>query len=166
MNSKNTQDSTEPSLSTMVHGSFSMLFRQLTEQNKASSNESGTGFKPSNEAQAVMIGDFGGSDFKRLAEKSRISRGVTPSQTRHSSSRLYTETRPSYATSTTASSAQAGQHCNHHATKGIAGLLYEFLMSHEDSYFKSDRTELSKDIFPDNAWSSSTQHRRIIRSES
>ncbi|KAG0175244.1 hypothetical protein DFQ28_002103 [Apophysomyces sp. BC1034] len=140
----------------MVHGSFSMLFRQLTEPGKPS-DEGSTGFKPSNEAQTVMIGDFGGSDFKRLAQKSRISRGVI--ENTRPEPRTYTETRPS------ASSPQP-QHCNNHATKGLASVLYDLLISHEDSYFKSDRTELSKDIFPAAAWSSTPQHRRIIRSES
>ncbi|KAI8877154.1 hypothetical protein K501DRAFT_326680 [Backusella circina FSU 941] len=76
-------DMIEHAMNTMMKGTFSLLFKQLVEPSIFESNPSmtttiinGNNVNNNNNELAAVDDEFGGNDFKRLAQKSKKNRGV------------------------------------------------------------------------------------------
>ncbi|KAG0187864.1 hypothetical protein DFQ28_005752 [Apophysomyces sp. BC1034] len=66
-------DLLENAMQNMMHGTMGSLFRQLIDPNVFDSPQSERSITATS-----TVDDFGGSDFKRLANKSKVARGLIP----------------------------------------------------------------------------------------
>lgn len=153
-----------------IHSSLGSLFQQLvTDKSFHSSNKQ--------QQSEASIGDFGGSDFKRLALKSRQRQAAeeqgyqarrwssTSSSASSSSSYGYEDDDEEETLSNSPSMDDMQprrpfmlgqpQHIilprptqAQKKRPGFMNKLYDVFFTHEDFYFNNDRNELSKDIFP------------------
>jgi hypothetical protein len=161
----------EDLINNSVHSSLGSLFQQLVTDKSFHSNSS------SNKKQSdASIGDFGGSDFKRLALKSRQRQAAEEqgyharrwSSTSSSSSSVggYEDDDEDDTLSNSPSLDDIQQRrpfmlgqpqhiilprptqVQQKKRPGFMNKLYDVFFTHEDFYFNNDRNELSKDIFP------------------